>query len=180
MIFVLAIFNSKASDLSKHQYIDSLNFEKRINIIDSKVVDLTNIFALHHIKEFDDVFFTPLKFEDSVIQYIQKPVSFENKIIAVCSMTKLPLDKYIDILNSYFTLFTENKINEQLLSRCIFNEFDTDYRLAKQYRNTLVRQLLNKMLNRKSLSKEFKINVKETLNGKWYNDLRRTGHLAHE
>lgn len=177
IIGVLSIFAAKASELIKYKYADSLTFEKRINTIHSRVVDLTDIFALHQIKEFDEVYLTPLKFEGAVIKYLRKPESFENKIIAICSMTKLPLDEYIKILNSYFILYNKNKINEQLLNRCIFNEFDTDYIIAKQYKNPSVRLLLNKMLNCKTLSNEFKINVKETLNGKWYNDLKRTKRL---
>ena len=118
-IFVLSIFNSNASKLLNYRYTDSLSFEKRINTIHSKVVDLTDIFELHHIREFNEVYFAPLKFKESAIQYLQKPVSFENKIIAICSMIKLPFDKYIDILNSYFILYEKNKMNEQLLNRCI-------------------------------------------------------------
>jgi hypothetical protein len=177
MIFVIAMSANNASELPKHLYVDSLNFEKRINTIHSKVIDLTDIFALHHIKEFNEVYFEPLKFEDSVIRYLQKPVSLENKIIAICSMTKLPVNKYIDILNSYFLLYTKNKINEELLNRSIFNEFDTDNRLTKQYKNPQVRELLFKMINCNTLSKPFKADLKETLNGKRLNNLKRTGHL---
>ena len=173
----MATFAVNASKLPKQQGIDSLNFEKRINVIHSKVVDLTNIFALHHIEEFNEIYIAPLKFESSVIHYIQKPVIFENKIIAVCAMTKLPSDRYYDILNSYFILYTKSKIDENLLNRCVFNEFDTDNRLTKEYRNPRVRELLSKMINCKTLSKQFRVDLKQTLNGKRYNDLKRTGHL---
>lgn len=177
LIFVMSIFGVSASKLLKYQNIDSSNFEERINIIHSKVVDLTNIFTLHDIKEFNEVYFVPLKFESSVIKYLQKSVDFQNKIIAVCTMTKLPLYENIKILNCYFILYNTNNINEQLLNRCIFNEFDTDYMVAKQYKNPSLRRLLNKMLVCKNLSEEFKINVRETLNGKWYNDLKKAGRI---
>lgn len=173
----MSIFAVNASKLLKYRNLDSLNFEERIKIIHSKVVDLTNIFALHHVKEFNEVYFTPLRFESSVIQYLQKSVDFQNKIIAICTMTKLPLNENIKILDSYFSLYNHNKIDEQLLNRCIFNEFDTDYTVAKQYKNESLRRLLNKMLECKTLSKGFKVTVKETLNGKWYNDLKKARRI---
>ena len=172
IIFVFAVFVTNASELHKYQYTNSLGFEKRISIIHSKVVDLTDIFVLHDVKEFNEVYFYPLKFKDSIIEFLKKPASFENQVIAICSMTRLPLDEYVQILNSYFVLYRQNRIKEQLLERCIFNEFDTDNRVAKQYKNPSVRRLLTKMLTCKTLSKNFKINVKETLSGKWYNDLK--------
>lgn len=177
MIFTVAISENHKSGLPEQQNNEKVSFEKRINVIHTKVTDLTDIFALHDIKEFNDVYFDPVNYRDSVIQYLRKPQSLENKIIAICTMTRLPLNNYIDMLNTYFTLYSENIINEELLNRCIFNEFDSDYRLAKEYESPIVRQLLNKILNSKSLSKGFRANIKETLNGKWFSDLKRTGHL---
>ncbi len=162
-----------AVQTNNNQSERNLDFERRINTIHSKVVDLTDIFVLHNVKEFNEVYLAPTKFEATALSYIQSKVSFENKIIAVCSMTQLPMNKYIGILNSYFELFKKNKIDEQLLYRCFFNEFDVNYRLAKAYKNPSVRLLLTKMLNDKVLSKEFKKDVKATLNGKWYRDLER-------
>lgn len=154
-----------------------ISFETRINTIHLKVVDLTDIFVLHDNKEFNEIYSKPLMFEDSVIQYLQKQVSFENKIIAICAMTSLPLDKYCNILNVYFILYRKNRINEELLNRCVFNEFDTDNKIVKNYKNQGVRKLLTKMIDCKTLSKPFHTEIRETLNGKRYNDLKTTGHL---
>jgi hypothetical protein len=156
---------------------DSLSFEKRINLIDAKVVDLTDIFALHHIEEFNEVYLTPLKFEDSVTQYLGQPVNLEHKLIAVCSMTALPLSEYIKMLNVYYSLYQKKLIDEGSLNCCIFNEFDTKNRLARQYKNPLIRTFLSKVLKDRSLPKDFRTNLRETLSGKWYSDLKTTGHL---
>ena len=162
-----------ASQIRDHQIESDIKFKRRINIIHSKIADLTNIYGLHHIKEFNEIYLAPAEFKTSVLSYIQKNVLFEKKIIAVCSMTRLPLNEYNRILSGYFTLFKKGEIDEKLLFRCFFNEFDVNYRLAKEYKNPFIRHLLTEMLNNNSLSKNFKKDVKETLSGKWYNDVEK-------
>ncbi|PTQ92429.1 hypothetical protein C8P68_11229 [Mucilaginibacter yixingensis] len=96
----------------------------------------------------------------------------------MCSMTSLPTNQYIDLLNSYYALFRDHKISESLLNRGLFNEFDTQYKVAKLYNDPSLRKLLKKMLNDDSLSKAFRMDIRnEILNGRWLHDLQRTGHL---
>lgn len=164
---------TNALTLPKYQNMDSLNFETRIRSIHSKVVDLTNIFALHHVKEFNEIYSKPLNFESEVLNYLQKPVSFEDKIIAVCSMTKLPINQYVDLLSTYYSMYCKHEINEALLNRAIFNEFDTNNRFEKEYKSPRVKTLLINMINCKSLSKKFREDLRETLSGKRYSAIER-------
>ena len=178
--FLLVIIFIVPNNLSKafcNHTLQTMDFDTRINIIHSKVVDLTNIFALHNIKEFNDVYFEPLKYKESVIKYIQKPVIFENKIIAMCMLTRLPLDEYVSTLNVYFNLYKEKKIKEQLLDRCIFNEFDTDYRLIRNFKNSKVQMLIISMIHCKRLSKDFRYNLKDVIEGRSYKALKNSGSI---
>jgi hypothetical protein len=163
--------------LLNYNQTKNIRFDHRINSIHLKVVDLTDIFALHHIKEFNEIYFNPLNYRDSVLAYLKQPESLENKVIAICLMTRLPLNEGIDIANSYFVLYNKNIINQELFERCIFNEFDTNYTLVKNYKEPKIRLLFEKMLKSKALSRQFKTSIKETLSGKLYNDLKRTGQI---
>jgi hypothetical protein len=181
-VLLILFFGNAANHFKKINSLEygqakDMHFKERINSIHSKVGDLTDIFSLHHIKEFNEVYFDPLKYRNSVLDYIKGPVNIENKIIAICLMTRLPLNEYVEMSNSYFVLYNKNIINEQLLDRCIFNEFDTNNTLVKNYRNPKIRLLFEAMLKSKTLSKQFKKNIMETLSGKRYNDLKRTGHI---
>ncbi len=69
-----------------------------------------------------------------VLNSLKESVSFENKIIAICLMTKMPINEYVDMSKSYFGLYNKHVINELLLKRCIFNEFDTNNTLTKNYK----------------------------------------------
>ncbi len=162
---------------STNWYANSTNFEKRIKSIHSKVVDLTDIFALHEVKEFNEVYDNPLKFKDTVLQYLKQPEDFTNKLIAICSMTKLPLDQYVDVVSSCYNLYQKKAINEDLLERCTFNEFDSKHIITKQYKNQKLQHLLIQMLKNKALSKQFKSSIKETLSGKSYADLKKAGQI---
>lgn len=178
-LFIFVMANNTCSAVSTPQcnYMDSLDFQTRINSIHSKAVDLTNIFVLHHIKEFNEIYFNPLDYKSEVLNYLKTSAHPEKKMIAICSMTKLPTNQYIDLLSKYYDLYCNHRINDTLLDRSLFNEFDTEYRIARYYKNPKIKDLLGKMLNSKHISKELKTNIKETLNGKWYHDLKRTGRI---
>ncbi len=171
-IFVMSTSAIEVLALPKCKNMNSLDFEARIDLIHSKV-DLTDIFALHNIKEFNEIYFNPLDFEFAVLNYLQKPVDFEKKIIAICSMTKLPTKQYIDLLSTYYNLYCKHKINEALLNRCFFNEFDTNNRFEREYKNQRVKTLVINMINQKSLSKQFRNDLRETLTGKRYAAIER-------
>jgi len=175
LIILFAIITSfgKPIGFNKPQEINNLTFEKRISIIHSRVVDLTDIFALHHIKEFNEVYDRPIVFKDSVVYYLRGTHTFEEKIIAICSMTKLPLDQYVSILNAYYKLYCKHEINEMLLSRGIFNEFDVDNRLEREYKDSSVNTLLNKMIANKHISKQFRHDLQETLSGRRLNAIKQ-------
>jgi hypothetical protein len=161
---------------SKHTST-ALRFDTLINQAHSAVTDLTDIFELHHVKQFNQIYSNPQMFKDSVIAYLSKPNSFEDKLIAVYSMTELPLNAYLDMLNSCYMLYSEKQISEELLNRFTFNEFDTNNTIIKQYQNPGVKVLFKEMMKSKSLSTQFKLNLKETLSGKRYIDLKNSGHL---
>ena len=177
IVVFLGINTEKVSKLQllNSERVNEMSFKDRIDSINSKV-DLTDIFELHHVKEFNDIYFHPLKFKDSVIEFLRKPTSFENQLIVICSMTRLPLDQYISLLYSYQRLYDKKLINARLFQRCIFNEFDTSNILIKNYKNTKIQYLLEHILKSKTVSKEFRTEIVKTLNGELFNDLKRTGH----
>ena len=154
-----------------------LNFEKRISLIHKNVTDLTDIFALHDVGEFNEVYLNPEKFKDSVIQYLQSREDFENKLIALYSMTKLPLYKYIGILEDCYILYNKSKITEELIFRITFNEFDTKNIIIRRYKDPRLRKFLKRLLQSNSLSNKFKKSIRETLSGQSYHNLKITGHL---
>ena len=167
-IFVLSSWHSQNKPLA---------FEKRIKIIHSKVIDLTDIYVLHHEKEFNEIYFSPLKFKDTVLDYLQKSEDFQDKLIAVCSMAKLPLTQYVDFINSCFVIYKKGAINEDLFERCVFNEFDTKNTITKEYKNPKVQHLLKEIQKSRHLSNQFKASLSETLSGKSYKNLKKAGFL---
>jgi hypothetical protein len=159
------------------QNTQSISFQKRMEIVHSKVVDLTALTDLYHVPEFLEVYKNPYRYKDAVLRYLKQSDNDTNRIIAIYSMSDLSIDNYVDQLNSFYILFQKKAVSGLLLSRYIFNEFDVKQRMFKNYKNPSLRNVLNKILIDKNISLEIKANIKGLLNGKIYRDLNRVGQV---
>lgn len=107
-------FNSLAQQIPKQT-----SFEYTIQFIEHEVVDLTAIGELFIVDAFTDIYKQPALYQDSVLTFLKQHHTYQQNVIAACSMMGLPREQYLSLLLSYYELYKQGYIDEKLLNEII-------------------------------------------------------------
>ncbi|MCD8740520.1 hypothetical protein LT679_07890 [Mucilaginibacter roseus] len=153
------------------------SFEDTIKFIEHEVVDLTAIGELFRVNAFVEIYKQPDLYQDSVLTFLKQHHTYQQNVIAACSMIGLPREQYLSLLLSYYDLYNHGYINEELLEDIVVNPADSRYKFISNYNSDKTKQLALLIQKDKRLSKKFKKEMAKIASGKIYKDLKGGGFI---
>lgn len=121
-------------------------FNKRIETIRVKVIDLTHEGALFRVPEFVEIWESPKTFKEDVLSLLADPsVPLINKEISGLSLHRLPINELVDYCESVISLKIAGKINEELMGYITIPPIQWTYLIQENYKNKNVRKMLLRM-----------------------------------
>jgi hypothetical protein len=135
-------------------------------LADNAVGDLTTLTDLESVPDFMSLWYHSSFYMEEFLNFLSNPkYNWQQKLISIYSIQKLPFNNYIYVFNRCIELYKNNIITEEVLKRLIFTEMATKNHIIREYKNKDVINALEAIRTDKRISNELKNSIKEILDG---------------
>jgi hypothetical protein len=151
----------------------TVRYDTAILSIDQKTLDIETWDALFYSKQFTNLYEHSAWYIVDASNFLSSETFTERqKIICLCSLQSLSIDKYIPILRRCDNLFNAGKISESLLSWSVAPNFSNHYLVVRNYTNEQVKEVLNNLLQNNRVTSKFKDMIKSILSGDLWDNIK--------
>jgi hypothetical protein len=124
----------------------SARFAEAIEGAEAQVVDLTAESDLLGSKDFLTIYNNPESFYSDAIEFISdRHRTDQQATIAILSMQRLPLYRYIDFCEEVFTLRQVGAVSQDVFETTLLPGYDWNTKFAENYADVKVRTLLDRI-----------------------------------
>ena len=176
LVVIIFIFYHTTSINRNHENIKAaslkISYEKAINVISEKVVDLTSLNDLLLIDEFKSILAnSDVYYNNAVILLAQPNIEEQEKLIIIYSMQNLSYNNYINFFIKSSDLYKRHLISENLITHIIVPGSDWNNLIINGFYKYKIRTEL-KSLRKVGGSQDFIYGIDEIISGKiWFRNL---------
>jgi hypothetical protein len=149
----------------------AMSYTENVIAIDKSVGELFAVQALVEEKSFAALAANGPRNIDECIRFLEADHSYQQKMIAICSMHKLTLSEYIRFLRGVMRILDCHRISPELMGLAISPGYRFSTLLIENYKQVEVQEVLTEIAASKDVSTETKAAIASIKSGRALHDL---------